>query len=640
MRLRHVLMCAGAGALPMAFTKPGKGRAMKRNKPAWLWVFVSCLFMAALAAPGALAQTEAEVTVGSPHHPFPRNKQNEPAVAIDASRPDVVVAGANDEIDLAPCGTSQFATPEAPCPFTPGVGVMGVYFSFNGGETWQQPTYSGFSARDGTPGPGPIGTLPWYYENGMVSDSDPAVAFGPIFRNGHFSWANGSRLYYATLASNFPTDLYASGADAEELDEEEAPERNLALREQGFAEAGPIKGVEAITVSRADNVSASNFDNKSVWKAPVIASQSTSATQFTDKEQVWADNAASSPFFGNVYVCYAKFVGGGAEPLFVSTSRNGGDTWHQKQVTKAAAASPVNFGQSGCTIRTNSHGVVYVMYQTFQAFAPGTSRHELVRSYDGGRSWTRPRVVTSLLDNCFVIDPVIGRCVEDGIAGARNDLSASPSIDIANGAPTGQGATNAIADTSVTGPALNEEKVFLTWADANERPRAHVPPGSRGARLDWSDRQIVSTNGDRGYYSAPALEPDGSGIYLVYNAYTNPYRETTFTSRGLVGVTRWSAFDNGPTGWTTLHRSPVGDPRGSAQNNLQAEFLGDYVYAAATNDYGVTVWNDVRDGTVCPAINDWRMAIREGSTADPPNPLTACPAGFGDTDIWSFTNHQ
>ena len=121
-----------------------------------------------------------------------------------------------------------------------------------------------------------------------------------------------------------------------------------------------------------------------------------------------------------------------------------------------------------------------------------------MRSYDGGRSWTRPRLVTTLLDNCFVVDPVIGRCVEDGIAGARNDLSGSPNMDIANGAPRGEGATNAIVDNYITGPALNQEKVYITWASADEHP-APVAPGTQGAPLNWSAPQQVSTNGDRGF---------------------------------------------------------------------------------------------------------------------------------------------
>jgi hypothetical protein len=594
------------------------------------------LLMLAVAAPAAAA-TQARVTVGSPLTTFPRNKQNEPAVAIDASRPAILAAGANDEIDIAPCGTTVFATAESPCPFTPGVGTSGISFSFDNGGSWVQPTYTGWTARDGTPGVGPIGTIPWYYEAGLVSDGDPAVAFGPIRRNGTFSWANGSRLYYANLTSNFPSDLFASGARPRELDEEEAPERSLALREQGFAETGPVKGVEGIAVSRADNVSLANFEDQSIWKPPVLASKTASNTQFADKEQIWADNAASSPFFGNVYVCYGSFVGGGAEPLIVSTSRDGGDSWTQKQVSSAAAASPKHFGQSGCTIRTNSHGVVYVMYQTFQAFTPGTSGHYLVRSYDGGRSWTRPQLVTRLLDDCFFVDPVIGRCVEDGIAGARNDLSGSPNVDIANGAPSGAGAPNTIVDNYVTGPALNQEKVFVTSAVANEQP-GRVPPG-RAPSLAWSGAQQVSTNGDRGYYTAPALSPDGSDLYVVYNAYTTPFQEATFTPRGLVGVFRSAAMSVlGPTGWTTLTRSPVGDPRASSQNDLQAEFLGDSVYADATNTYGVGVWNDVRDGDVCGPINDWRMALRTDADAgDPPNPLGACPPGFGETDIWSST---
>jgi hypothetical protein len=91
-----------------------------------------------------------------------------------------------------------------------------------------------------------------------------------------------------------PHEPLCSGARPRELDEEEAPERNLALREQGFAESGPVKGVEGIAVSRADNVNAANFNDKNVWAPPVIASKAGSNTQFADKEQIWADNAESS----------------------------------------------------------------------------------------------------------------------------------------------------------------------------------------------------------------------------------------------------------------------------------------------------------------------------------------------------------
>src|SRR5947199_10203059 len=97
--------------------------------------------------------------------------------------------------------------------------------------------------------------------------------------------------------------------------------------------------------------------------APVIASKQ-SSTDFSDKEQVWADNAATSDFFGNVYVCYTDFhsLSGGLNfPLkpMVGVSRDGGLTWTSRQVASPSTATPTGFHQ-GCTVRTDSHGVVYV----------------------------------------------------------------------------------------------------------------------------------------------------------------------------------------------------------------------------------------------------------------------------------------
>ncbi len=568
-------------------------------------------------ATAAPPDTSVLVNVGSPASPFSQNKQNEPAVAIDPMHPRVVVAGANDNIDEEACNAGDDTT----CPFTPGVSGSGVYFSFDSGHTWTQPTYTGFSARgclgavgNGdptcTPNPsGPIGTVPWYEENGLVGDGDPAVAFGPQpDASGNFSWSNGSRLYYANLTSALPG-----------------------------ATSTLLKGAEGIAVSRTDNVAAAatgGNSGKNAWMQPVIVSKQSSAT-FADKEQVWADNAASSPFFGNVYVCFEKFNGGGAAPMAVSTSSDGGDTWATMQISRSAARSPSHFGQSGCTVRTDSTGNVYVFYEQFQnpnVFSPPTGTHFMVTSADGGLSWSRPVAIGTVTDPCVAIqfDGTSGRCVSDGMAGARNDLSASPSVSIANGAPTGAGATNELA---------------LTWAgfDANENIHVYVRT-STDAGAHWSTPVAVETAGDRGYYSAPAFSPDGKDLYLVYNAFTTPYRDNTTTLRGLVGVVTHSDIgaNGAPTNWMVLNRGAVGDPRASSQNNQFMEFLGDYVYAAATNDYAVAVWNDTRNGADCPAVDTWRATAQTShSIVGRPAPQQDCPVTggkvFGNSDIYGWS---
>jgi hypothetical protein len=85
----------------------------------------------------------------------------------------------------------------------------------------------------------------------------------------------------------------------------------------------------------------------------------------------------------------------------------------------------------------------------------------------------------------------------------------------------------------------------------------------------------------------------------------------------------------------------VGDPRGSAQNNVVLEFLGDYVYADATNEYGVAVWNDVRAASTCPAVNAWRAEVQaEGpplDATDRPEIQRVCAPRFGNSDIWAWS---
>jgi len=85
--------------------------------------------------------------------------------------------------------------------------------------------------------------------------------------------------------------------------------------------------------------------------------------------------------------------------------------------------------------------------------------------------------------------------------------------------------------------------------------------------------------------------------------------------------------------FTELDRSAFGDPRGSSANALVAEFLGDYVYAAATNFGAVGVWNDTGNAADCPAIDAYRGSLYTATPLAAPDVLSSCPATFGNSDI-------
>ena len=594
-----------------------------RKKPSF--ALLSATMAVLISTTVALAQsgTPSLVTNGSPIGHTPQNHQNEPAVALDANSPSTLVAGTNDFVDEEAC-PQQLAVNNGTClDRATGVGLSGDYFSFDSGHTWTQPAYTGWTNADCPPTTlckghvGTIHTLPWYFENQLVSFGDPAVAFGPIpDSSGKFSWSNGERAYYANLTTAFSTTV------------------ELSFPNPVF------NGFVGVAASRLDNPTASSVLNKSSWKPPVIVSSMTGQTSFLDKEQIWADNASSSPLFGNVYICANDFRsnaghknGNAPVPVMVYNSTDGGATWTKKQVTPAVTngISPVNgFGYSGCTVRTDSHGVVYMFAERFSLSGPpNNSAHVMFKSFDGGMHWTAGTVTAVVSDPCYFVDPIEGRCVMDGFAGARTDLAASPGVSIANGAPTGANATNEIVDAWSDAPVLNGEFTKFQY--------------STDGGSSWSTPQKVSRAGDRPLYSAPAIAPDGSKAYVVYEADTAPWRGNDFTSaRPYHGVFVSSPLDASgkPTGWTTEFNEPLGDLRATYPgHDLYQERVGDYVYAAASSTYGVGVWTSAINAAVCGAIQTYRAnSLAAGHLALPaPWPLSDCPSNFGNTDTESVT---
>jgi len=580
-------------------------------------IAVSALAIAGGVTAATPNNADTLVTVGSPPSPFSQNKQNEPAVAVNPDDPSIAAAGVNEEVDMEACNNRDDKT----CPFTPGVGTSGVYFSDTGGSSWNQPTYTGWTARDCLglvgistapadncdPHTGPIGTLPNYVENGLVSDGDPAVAFGPQRgSNGKFDWANGWRLYYANITSSFNGER---------------------------SEGGAFKGFEAAAVSRLDsqNYAAAKAGVNTAWKAPVIVSKQ-NASLFSDHEMIAVDDASSSPFFGNVYVCDAAFrsqQASGPAPIVLNSSTDGGNTWTTRSLSEAQNNNTIG-GRQDCAVNTDSSGNVYVFWDGGDPQTK-TPAIFMARSFDGGRSFVRPAQIVTHIVSTGIPD-FTGDSTFDGQAGARD--GSFPTVDIANGTPTGADATDEIVLAWSEGP---------TPSDIHPGPneRVNVMTSTNGGD-SWTASGLASPASDRPDFPAIAISPNGTDAYLTYMNFLQPWQSDNTAPRVFGGVVRHA--DVSPTGaigaWSDIHRAPTGDARGSSANALIDEFLGDYDYAFATRAGVVAVWNDARNAADCPAIDAYRDQVANGTAAgdstDPtrPAPQQQCPANFGNTNIY------
>ena len=262
--------------------------------------------------------------------------QNETAIAVDPNNPGRVVAGANDYVTR----TWSCSISGTPCSAL-GDAYSGTYFSNDGGQTWC--CTSTDPQHLGTLIPGVEHLTGGPYDAG----GDPAVAFD-----------SRGTVFYAGLGFN------------------------------------RLSAPNAVTVSRG------NFDSGGVlsWSAPTFINATTSPSTLNDKEWIAVDHNVSSPFRDRIYVTWTRFLfkaSTGAytqSPIFFVSSSDGGHTF----TAPKSIAGNVLYGQGSRPV-VGPDGSLYVFWDGATRLAT-TDSTWMVKSTDGGATWTKPTQVAPLND--------------------------------------------------------------------------------------------------------------------------------------------------------------------------------------------------------------------------------------------------
>ena len=439
--------------------------------------------------------------------PFSQNKQNEPAVAVNPFVPTIAAAGVNDEIDMEACNNRADQT----CPFTPGVGVSGVYFSDDSGSTWNQPTYTGWSARDCL---GLVGTQPQpgrqlrsegradrhacrsYYENGLVADGDPRSASARnAARTGSSRGRTGGG---CTTRTSARTSAPSVGADVQGL----RGGRGLAARQP---ELRRCQGGRQLRVEGAG-------DRQQAERRALLRPRDDRGRRRVDqpvlRQRLRVRRRVPEPG-----------EGGFPEPIVLNSSSDGGDTWRTRQVSPSVDNGQIG-GRQDCAVNTDSKGTVYVFWDGIDPKTK-TLAIFMIRSFDGGKTFAaagsgRDAHRRHGPSGSGARRPVVRRCrgrarrlVPDG--GHRERRADRCQCDRRDHARLGE-------RPDAVGRSSRPERAG-SGAVVEERRRSVVLGRHRVASTDRPD------------FPAIAISPDGGDVYVTYMSFLQPWQSTTALPR-------------------------------------------------------------------------------------------------------------
>jgi len=410
-------------------------------------------------------------------------RQNEPSMAVSTRNTLHLFGGANDyrSVDIAGlAGQSERAD-----------AWLGVFKSFDGGQTWQSTLLPGFPL-DSSPA-GMASPL-----HGFQAAADPTVRAGT---NGLF--------FYSGIAFNRGTSAPGVVFVARFIDNDHK-ENGDATRTYGsltnLAPTDPIQYLGTVTV---DSGNSGQFLDKPWIATDIPRGNATCAVPFTKADGTQGTQTIPG---GKVYLTYTVFNGNQLDTrIMFASSSDCGASWSKP--VKLSESNSLNQGTIIVVDPSSANNGAATIYVAWRRFATSSQPDaiEIAKSTDGGNSFTKSFDAVLFPATCSTTlppnPPPAGCAFDQGTTASSFRTTAYPAL--------------AVDDTG---------RVYVAWSQRQPSGDGRIMMKVSPDGMNWSSTPALVDNGavlddsgnpfsnlsGRGHQFMPSLNFSAGKLSLVY----------------------------------------------------------------------------------------------------------------------------